>query len=1266
MSNIFISYSRQNTALAEWIEEKLDSAGHSVFRDNRIDPGDLWMKRIEQEIKKADLCLILLTQASLSSKHVAEEVKYAMETMQSDDLYEDKYATSSKIQLALTDINVNDIPPHSRYADLLDRQVITWETPVTEDQLAGLFGILESPEVKILEFQPAEMLYDLSRGTGAERSLILEQELERSHLNVKALSYLQAVRVVTVKAALKSLYSWYEDCIRPTDIQPEITSDSQLRNAFRCITSLPIETNLVDTSVEIKNSAFVSEMTNCLYIWLCGKTDKSDTIDKKANTVSAHWFRHFSLYVAEEYLKSKDVLIRLEKRDSIPVKQRINYADFSTRKIQKELASSMFGEAYSIDQIFIWPKALRCKSDDEWKENISDKEDENKQRDKEKDEAKGADDSARRHDKRDLIQLMPLTVVDAADDLSEWASNASRKDSVRILSGGPGLGKSSFAKMFLGHRIDPNMWRPVYVPIHKLRLISDEISEQTLVKAIEDVLTSDSLTDAGELFLDRDGPKRTILVLDGLDEINLHGHEFSRYVTQITKAAIELLETVNQDILRLRLVLSARPAAIRELPSDFEHPSCLLELLGYTDREKYAKELMASLDTPVLTSILPSELKGQLDRQAWIDWIDDKDEDDRKGATRIDNGPQAKEKKWIKDDQRTTWWAKRSSLLDDPSDFPPQLQRKDIKELTAVPLLMYLMAKDDVLSDLSDTTEDHKHPRETQTSGKDFKRTMLYQIILKGIYNRQWRGDLGKKRSVPKLSYSDFKNLLEIIGFAAWKYDGRTARLQDIRHLIQQESLNKAFETLQENQGIDFKRIIMAFYFREVQDLSLGDGSFEFIHKSFAEFLAARRISKTLEKLSTDDALSNKELWNAFADLAGGRIEDNFSVFLAECLAGMSENAHSIQTLAEKGLNEIVENGPNLSGATFCTGEEARDAIRMNEELILCVLSACAKVTRKRIVVAQIPSHRIGEIMNDLSGTCVDVGPMHKKGYFSFWDLSKQELIGTQWLHEDLHNASFVNARLYGAMFFRSILKDVDFTSANLNASSFTYGTLSKIEFQDTKLHGASFYGSTLSSADFTAAVLIDASFYRCIIHDVEFTKVILTATKLKDLTLWGNNFFKAELSGTDFRGSDLTGSNFSQSIADKDSVDFSGAEAPHVAFDGVSFPSALFWKAELAGATFVSANLQRSDFCNASLSNSVFRDADLRCCQFFGANLFGADFTGATLSNTCFENSLVEGVTWPDGTGNVPPEISEQSPIKKVEHTETKDMKKFSMANSF
>ena len=78
MADIFISYSHEDVALAEKIEaEILRWSKMTIWRDHRIAPGTKFEGEIQNELRQARICLVLMSGASLASQYCQNEVGFA-------------------------------------------------------------------------------------------------------------------------------------------------------------------------------------------------------------------------------------------------------------------------------------------------------------------------------------------------------------------------------------------------------------------------------------------------------------------------------------------------------------------------------------------------------------------------------------------------------------------------------------------------------------------------------------------------------------------------------------------------------------------------------------------------------------------------------------------------------------------------------------------------------------------------------------------------------------------------------------------------------------------------------------------------------------------------------------------------------------------------------------------------------------------------------------------------------------------------------------
>lgn len=75
MSDVFISYAREDNAQAERIARGLEAQGLSVFWDNEIPPGQTWADYIESKLNQCNVAVVLWSEHSTKSQWVREEAR---------------------------------------------------------------------------------------------------------------------------------------------------------------------------------------------------------------------------------------------------------------------------------------------------------------------------------------------------------------------------------------------------------------------------------------------------------------------------------------------------------------------------------------------------------------------------------------------------------------------------------------------------------------------------------------------------------------------------------------------------------------------------------------------------------------------------------------------------------------------------------------------------------------------------------------------------------------------------------------------------------------------------------------------------------------------------------------------------------------------------------------------------------------------------------------------------------------------------------------
>ncbi|HYD87306.1 MAG TPA: SUMF1/EgtB/PvdO family nonheme iron enzyme [Vitreimonas sp.] len=79
MADVFISYKKEEAAIAQRVIRALESQGFTTWWDDRIVPAEQWDATIEGEIAISRVVMVLWTKASAKSQWVRSEAQYALE-----------------------------------------------------------------------------------------------------------------------------------------------------------------------------------------------------------------------------------------------------------------------------------------------------------------------------------------------------------------------------------------------------------------------------------------------------------------------------------------------------------------------------------------------------------------------------------------------------------------------------------------------------------------------------------------------------------------------------------------------------------------------------------------------------------------------------------------------------------------------------------------------------------------------------------------------------------------------------------------------------------------------------------------------------------------------------------------------------------------------------------------------------------------------------------------------------------------------------------
>jgi len=177
--------------------------------------------------------------------------------------------------------------------------------------------------------------------------------------------------------------------------------------------------------------------------------------------------------------------------------------------------------------------------------------------------------------------------------------------------------------------------------------------------------------------------------------------------------------------------------------------------------------------------------------------------------------------------------------------MPTELQQEQLQDITTQPLLNYLVAL--------------SYERKTLDFSIESNLNRVYSDLLEAIYQRKW--EQYQHPALGNIRQDQLIRILEEIAIAAWHGNGRTIPITEIKKRCERSGLSKLLKIFEEGAKEGLTNLLVAFYFRQKgQREQDGERTFEFTHKSFSEYLIARRLVRMVDTMHQMLARQETEL----------------------------------------------------------------------------------------------------------------------------------------------------------------------------------------------------------------------------------------------------------------------------------------------------------------------------------------------------------------------------------------------------------------------
>lgn len=614
-------------------------------------------------------------------------------------------------------------------------------------------------------------------------------------------------------------------------------------------------------------------------------------------------------------------------------------------------------------------------------------------------------------------------VVDLKQELYSWLANNDTSDAVRIISGGPGSGKSSFTKMLAAKLAEHNACRVLFIPLHLLEL-SDDLEEavKKFIRYIDHDLTNPLDPEENKI--------SSLIIFDGLDELAMQGKIAAELAQQFIREVRDKIERLNYRGSRLKVLISGRELAVQSNTADFKRPKQILHVLPYFVSKDSRKEYQDAQNL-------------------------------------------------LEQDQRQPWWANYGRVSGNKYEaLPEELGRDELSEITSQPLLNYLVALSFTRGEVDLATESNLN--------------VIYRDLLRAVFDRGWAG--GRNPALQGVSEDKFVRWLEEIAVAAWHGDGRTTTLEEIKSHTESGGAANLLNLFEEGADKGITRLLMAFYFRRAGVRESGEKTFEFTHKSFGEYLTAKRIVRLLRDMheelerhreNVDKGWDERAALVRWIKLCGQSPLDHYIFKFMENevrLAGAADAADWQETLCELIGFELRQGLPMEQVGIQTFKEQTRQA-RNVEESLIAALSACARVTEKLSSIKWPTNSSFAELLSRLQSQPTT------NAIFIFQHFNYLNVGGCTLNTEDMYCANFYRANLWGA--------DLDFCflrRANLAEANLGYAQLAEAHLVNANLINADLRNARLVEAKLESADIRGADFSEARLSEADFSEVTFNA----------------------------------------------------------------------------------------------------------------------------------------------------------------------------
>ena len=613
-------------------------------------------------------------------------------------------------------------------------------------------------------------------------------------------------------------------------------------------------------------------------------------------------------------------------------------------------------------------------------------------------------------------EIQKYIVCQVEKQIEKWVQNPKPAYHIMVIKGGPGSGKSTLMRKLAFDLVNAKNHPVYFIPMNHLA-VKDNL-ENTINEFIKTDPATRKLSDPFDTTYFGQ-KKKPFFIFDGLDELSRAGNEGEDIAHKLLHQIIDRLKYLNNDWKwNIRVLLTGRDLVIDKIQAELgEHIGQVLELLPY------------SIEA---------------------------DDRDWKNHSFLDS------EELLQKDLRENWWQNYSNKLGKAENhFPVSIKRSKINAVSVQPILCYFISKLYFANEL--TNEVLSDPNK------------VYEALFKSHLKRE----IAKGSKSEALSFENYLNLLEILAQTTWQSgEIRATTGKLFNESLRLYGFEEQFDRFEKGLFKDGEGILVSFFTRILPNHSKGEQLIEFSHKTFGEYLVARRIISEAIRTSNFKKKKAKQTWLKLA--ASEEMTEYIWEFLNREVALRFENQKDEAIKIQNALVELFSSMINEGFPLKMVGNEKSNldiirASRNAEASLLLTISAFARVSGER---SEIAWRDAGHPKRVLSRLMLGAVGLLGRGLFACVFPEKADFYLINLLGAHLEGAHLEGAHLEGAHLEGAHLEGAHLKRGNLLGANLLGAHLEGANLLGANLEGAILEDANLENAHLSRANLKNAKIY--------------------------------------------------------------------------------------------------------------------------------------------------------------------------------------------